>query len=203
MLLESPEQRLLEQRLQQNWQLPAAVDLEALPGEMQRLGLSEPVLALLTRRGFGSAKAIEALLDPDEAPDPKQHFPDLGLAVKRLKQACKTNERLAICGDYDADGMTSTALLIGVLQQLGAQPQAAIPSRQADGYGLNVSMVEELADEGIRLLVTVDNGVSAREALERAQQLGLEVIVTDHHTCLLYTSPSPRDATLSRMPSSA
>ena len=77
---------------------------------------------------------------------------------------------------------TSTALLIGVLQQLGAQPQAAIPSRQADGYGLNVSMVEELADDGIRLLVTVDNGVSAREALERAQELGLEVIVTDHHT---------------------
>ena len=182
MLLESPEQRLLEQRLQQNWQLPAAVDLEALPGEMQRLGLSEPVLALLTRRGFGSAEAIEALLDPAEAPDPKQHFPDLGLAVKRLKQACKTNERLAICGDYDADGMTSTALLIGVLQQLGAQPQAAIPSRQADGYGLNVSMVEELADDGIRLLVTVDNGVSAREGLERAQELGLEVIVTDHHT---------------------
>lgn len=122
MLLESPEQRLLEQRLQQNWQLPAAVDLEALPSGMQRLGLSEPVLALLNRRGFGSAEAIEALLDPAEAPDPKQHFPDLGLAVKRLKQACKTNERLAICGDYDADGMTSTALLIGVLQQLGAQP---------------------------------------------------------------------------------
>ena len=182
MLLESPEQRLLEQRLQQNWQLPAAVDLEALPSGMQRLGLSEPVLALLNRRGFGSAEAIEALLDPAEAPDPKEHFPDLGLAVKRLKQACKTNERLAICGDYDADGMTSTALLIGVLQQLGAQPQAAIPSRQADGYGLNVSMVEELAEDGIRLLVTVDNGVSAREALERAQELGLEVIVTDHHT---------------------
>ena len=165
MLLESPEQRLFDQRLQQNWQLPAAVAIEELPADVQALGLSEPILALLSRRGFGSAAAIEALLNPADAPDPKHHFPDLGLAVKRLKQACKTNERLAICGDYDADGMTSTALLIGVLQQLGAQPQAAIPSRQADGYGLNVSMVEELAAEGIRLLVTVDNGVSAREAL--------------------------------------
>ena len=203
MLLESPEQRLFDQRLQQNWQLPAAVALEELPGDVQALGLSEPILALLSRRGFGSAAAIEALLNPADAPDPKHHFPDLGLAVKRLKQACKTNERLAICGDYDADGMTSTALLIGVLQQLGAQPQAAIPSRQSDGYGLNVSMVEELAAEGIRLLVTVDNGVSAREALERAQALGLEVIVTDHHTipeerpplsALLHPQCTPEDS---------
>lgn len=78
--------------------------------------------------------------------------------------------------------MTSTALLVGVLERLGARPIAAIPSRQDDGYGLNAAMVERLAEQGIRLLVTVDNGIAAAEALERAQQLGVEVIVTDHHT---------------------
>ena len=174
MLPESPEQRL-----SQRWQLPAAADLDP---ELTDLGLSEPLLALLHRRGFNTRGAIEALLNPAEAPEAKAHFPDLPKAVKRLQQACKRGEDLAICGDYDADGMTSTALLIGVLRQLGAQPRAAIPSRQDDGYGLNAAMVERLAAEGVRLLVTVDNGVSAREALERAEALGLEVIVTDHHT---------------------
>jgi single-stranded-DNA-specific exonuclease len=78
--------------------------------------------------------------------------------------------------------MTSTALLVGVLGRLGATPQAAIPSRQEDGYGLNSAMVERLAGQGMGLLVTVDNGVSAHAALERARELGLEVILTDHHT---------------------
>ena len=89
---------------------------------------------------------------------------------------------MAICGDYDADGMTSTALLVGVLQRLGARPIAAIPSRMDDGYGLNAAMVEKLAEQGVALLVTVDNGVSALEALERAEALGVEAILTDHHT---------------------
>jgi len=78
--------------------------------------------------------------------------------------------------------MTSTALLVGVLGRLGARPLAAIPSRQDDGYGLNPAMVERLAGEGVALLVTVDNGIAAAAALERARQLQLEVIVTDHHT---------------------
>ncbi|MEY4800272.1 MAG: Single-stranded-DNA-specific exonuclease RecJ, partial [Cyanobacteriota bacterium] len=108
--------------------------------------------------------------------------PDLAKAVARLKRACSQGEAVAICGDYDADGMTSTALLVGVLQRLGARPIAAIPSRMDDGYGLNAAMVEKLAEQGVALLVTVDNGVSALEALERAKALGVEAILTDHHT---------------------
>lgn len=147
--------------------------MEPLPAEL---------LAVLSRRGHGEAAALEALLDPPAAPDPADHFPDLGTAVARLEQACRTGEAVAICGDYDADGMTSTALLVGVLQRLGARPRAAIPSRQEDGYGLNPAMVEGLAADGIALLITVDNGVAAREALERAEALQVEVILTDHHT---------------------
>ena len=170
---------LLPQTSEQRWQLPAPIQIDP---ELRGSGLADPLLAVLQRRGYGTTAAIEALLEPPEAPDPRRHFPDLGKAVQRLKQACKQQERLAICGDYDADGMTSTALLVGVLQQLGARPQAAIPSRLDDGYGLNSGMVERLAAEGIRLLVTVDNGVAAREALLRAQELEVDVVVTDHHT---------------------
>jgi single-stranded-DNA-specific exonuclease len=170
---------LLSPAPEQRWQLP----VPAVPNpELQGLGLSEPLLAVLQRRGLCSREAIENLLEPAEAPDPAKHFPDLKTAVKRLRQACKGGEAVAICGDYDADGMTSTALLVGVLQRLGAAPVAAIPSRLDDGYGLNSAMVERLAGEGIRLLVTVDNGIAAREALERAKALELDVVLTDHHT---------------------
>ena len=140
------------------------------------------LLAVLNRRGISDPKLVAALLKPAAAPAAMDHFPDLGAALDRLEIACRNAELVAICGDYDADGITSTALMLGVLQRLGANPVAAIPSRQEDGYGLNVAMVERLSSQGCRLLVTVDNGISAREALERAQTLGLEVIVTDHHT---------------------
>jgi single-stranded-DNA-specific exonuclease len=125
---------------------------------------------------------VAALLEPAAAPPATEHFSDLAKAVQRLQRACHSGEPVAICGDYDADGMTSTALLVGVLQRLGAAPQAAIPSRQSEGYGLNVAMVEQLAGAGVSLLITVDNGVSAHAALERAERLGLEVILTDHHS---------------------
>jgi len=123
--------------------------------------------------------------------------------MRRLQQSCATGEAVAICGDYDADGMTSTALLIRALKALGAQPVAAIPSRMDDGYGLNTRMVTALADQGIGLLVTVDNGVSAHEALAAAADHGMEVILTDHHTlptpppealALIHPSTTPQDS---------
>ena len=177
---------LLHPKPEQRWQLPVPLDdPEAFraslgPDLMRRLPLE--LAALLQRRGYASAEAIAALLEPPAPPSPRRHFPDLATATERLIRCCRNSEALAICGDYDADGMTSTALLVGVLERLGARPVAAIPSRQDDGYGLNAAMVERLAGEGIRLLVTVDNGIAAAEALERARELAVEVIVTDHHT---------------------
>ncbi|MCP9927572.1 single-stranded-DNA-specific exonuclease RecJ [Cyanobium sp. CH-040] len=173
---------------EQRWQLPAALGALSDPTALRQLNppgaepLPEPLLALLARRGHTSAEAVAALLAPPAAPEPLEHFADLAVAAARLEQACRGGEAVAICGDYDADGMTSTALLVGVLSRLGANPRGAIPSRMEDGYGLNAAMVEELAGEGVGLLVTVDNGVSAHEALERARDLGVEVILTDHHT---------------------
>ena len=170
LLISIPEQR---------WQLPPAVSVTP---DLRQLGLPDALLTLLLRRGHTNLEAIKALLDPPEAPDPSRHFPELRRAVQRLRQACRAGEGVAICGDYDADGMTSTALLVGLLQRLGAAAVAAIPSRMDDGYGLNSAMVERLAADGIRLLVTVDNGVTARAALERARELELDVVITDHHT---------------------
>ena len=151
-----------------------------LPAQAE--GLPEELLAVLQRRGLVDPAALTTLLQPPPPPPPDAHFADLRRACTRLEQACRAGERLAICGDYDADGMTSTALLLGVLRRLGANPEPAIPSRMEDGYGLNRAMVERLAASGIRLLITVDNGVAATEALERAAALNLEVILTDHHS---------------------
>jgi single-stranded-DNA-specific exonuclease len=162
--------------------LPASPPVQACGGADLAADLPAELLTLLQRRGHTDAAAIRALLDPPKAPEPRRHFADLEKAELRLLQACREAEAVAVCGDYDADGMTSTALLVGVLQRLGGRPQAAIPSRIDDGYGLNPGMVERLAAEGIRLLITVDNGVAALEALERAEALGLDVILTDHHS---------------------
>ncbi|MFZ9620304.1 MAG: single-stranded-DNA-specific exonuclease RecJ [Prochlorococcaceae cyanobacterium] len=191
---------------EQRWQLPQP--LQALgpsnPAELARAsGLPHALIAVLLRRGYSSAAAIKALINPAAPPPPELHFSDLNRAVQRLQHACSSGEAVAICGDYDADGMTSTALLMGVLQRLGARPVAAIPSRMDDGYGLNTAMVERLAADGIRLLITVDNGVSATAALMRAEQLGVAVILTDHHSlppelpphlALLHPAVTPDDS---------
>jgi len=189
---------------EERWLLPSALPSDPFAADAAAAaGLPPELLAVLWRRGHRCGADLQRLLDPEAAPEPREHFPDLIAAEQRLVQACHGRERLAICGDYDADGMTSTALLAGVLGRLGARPQAAIPSRMQDGYGLNAAMVEQLAAAGIRLLITVDNGVSAQEALERAAALDLEVILTDHHTlpprlaphrALLHPALTPADS---------
>ena len=152
------------------------------PDPLSGCDLPLPLRCLLKRRGIRTEQEAIDLLDPPVLPDPKTQFPDLKIAVERVCRACRDQEALAICGDYDADGMTSSALLLQALTPLGARPTVAIPSRSDDGYGLNPRMVQELHDAGIKILITVDNGVSARKALELARDLAMEVIVTDHHT---------------------
>jgi single-stranded-DNA-specific exonuclease len=164
------------------------VDPDPLPG----LELPLPLRALLQRRGFRAVDAAKQFLIPTSLPEADLHFPDLKKATDRLVEACEHNETVAICGDYDADGMTSTALLLRALAALGAAPRAAIPSRMEEGYGLNPSMVDRQHRDGVQILVTVDNGVAASAALRRAAELGMEVIVTDHHT--IPDQPAPMTA---------
>jgi single-stranded-DNA-specific exonuclease len=145
---------------------------------------TSPLLAqVLINRGIESIKQAELFINPEtaELPSPLTEFPDLELSLDILVEAIAQKSKIAICGDYDADGMTSTALLLRALSALGADVDYAIPSRMSDGYGINKRIVEEFHSEDVKLIITVDNGISAVDAIARAIELGLQVIITDHH----------------------
>ncbi len=162
---------------EKKWILPEPVDTSLLSS----LEIPNSVKAILIRRGYKNPQSVLSYINPKPPPNPYQDFPGLSVAVNRLKIACINSEPIAICGDYDADGMTSSALLFKALEQLGAKPKVSIPNRMTDGYGLNISMINQLNKEGIKLIVTVDNGVSAIEAINQAKKLSMNVIITDHH----------------------
>ncbi len=143
-----------------------------------------PLLAqVLLNRGIETAQEVQAFLDPESQflPSPLEEFPDLAKSLELLQKAIANQDKIAICGDYDADGMTSTALLLRSLRWLGASVDHAIPSRMSEGYGINKRIVEEFHAEDVKLILTVDNGISAYDPIDRARQLGVKVIVTDHH----------------------
>ncbi|MDT9275279.1 MULTISPECIES: single-stranded-DNA-specific exonuclease RecJ [Limnospira] len=143
-----------------------------------------PIIAqILINRGIETKEQAEAFLNPQSQtlPEPMEEFPDLPKTVQLLQNAIDNQQKIAICGDYDADGMTSTALLIRAISKLGADITSAIPSRMQEGYGINNRIVEEFHDQGISIIITVDNGISAIAPVARAKELGLTVIITDHH----------------------
>lgn len=146
-------------------------------------GLSPLLAQVLINRGMDTSSRARAFLDPESEalPDPKTEFPDLKASLDLLQAAIVNQEKIAICGDYDVDGMTSTALLIRTLRLLNAQVDYVIPSRMTEGYGINENIVQRLHQEGVRLIITVDNGISAYGAIALAKKLGLAVIITDHH----------------------
>ncbi len=106
---------------------------------------------------------------------------DMEPAVDRVLRALRSGEKVCIYGDYDVDGVSSTAILVETFRWLGAEPAIVIPHRFREGYGMNTARVEEVAASGVTLIVTVDNGISALEPISRAAQLGVDVVVTDHH----------------------
>ncbi|MEH2222767.1 single-stranded-DNA-specific exonuclease RecJ [Nostoc sp.] len=176
--LSKPRRRLPDQRWQIYPQKPEfAQNLAVLTN------LSPIVSQLLINRGMETPEQVQAFLDPESLvlPSPLEDFPDLAISLELLENAIASQTKIAICGDYDADGMTSTALLLRSLRTLGAQVDYAIPSRMHEGYGINKRIVEEFHSEGVGLILTVDNGISAFEPVARARELGLAVIITDHH----------------------
>ncbi|MGQ9838140.1 MAG: single-stranded-DNA-specific exonuclease RecJ [Cyanobacteriota bacterium] len=181
------------------------VDSQAAQRLAEAVGISPLLAQILLNRGLSSPEAARQYWDPDPAqlPDPAKDFTDLPLAVELLDQALEANKAIAICGDYDADGMTSTALLLRALRKLGGRVHYCIPSRMTEGYGLNSRMVQELYQEDFHLILTVDNGISAQEPIQLAKELGLTVIVTDHHD--LPPQLPPADAILNpkRIPESS
>jgi single-stranded-DNA-specific exonuclease len=148
----------------------------------QRLGLPEIVGRILAARNVGLDDA-PLFLQPtlrELLPDPL-HLRDMDRALARLFQAIEKKEKIAVFGDYDVDGATSSALLKRYFAALGIGIRLYIPDRQKEGYGPNPVAIQQLAAEGVHLIITVDCGTMSFTALEAAAQAGVEVIVTDHH----------------------
>ncbi|MCX6363428.1 MAG: single-stranded-DNA-specific exonuclease RecJ [Actinobacteria bacterium] len=145
------------------------------------LGVSEVMAQVLVRRGFSDAAAAQTFLHPDYLVHNPYLMAGMTDARRRLDKALQRGEPIAVHGDYDADGITATFLLVSVLEQLGADVRSHLPNRFSEGYGVSRAAVEDLAAAGVKLLVTVDCGINARAEVARARKLGLDVIVTDHH----------------------
>ncbi|TDQ37991.1 single-stranded-DNA-specific exonuclease RecJ [Aureibacillus halotolerans] len=155
---------------------------EQLASFAKALKVSPLVAAILVDRGINTEEHAKAFLTPEKQSyhDPFL-FNDMAKAVTRIQHAIDANEAIRIYGDYDADGVTSTAIVYKALTLLGASVDFYIPNRFIEGYGPNKEAFRRTAEEGISLLITVDNGISGVEEMAYAQSLGMDVIITDHH----------------------
>jgi single-stranded-DNA-specific exonuclease len=147
----------------------------------QALDISETTARVLVRRGYGDPEEARAFL----AGLPPRHDPfllgDMAGACEAIRSAIAAGKRICVHGDYDADGISATALAVLVLRELGADPSWHLPSRFEEGYGLRRETLARLAEDGCGLVLTVDCGITAAEEVAEARALGLEVVVTDHH----------------------
>ena len=165
-----------------NWKVPAAGP--AIPRSLTDAGCSPLLAAILSRRGMEEAAQARAFLrgGAEQLSDPLE-LTDMISAVQRLSRAIATGEHVAVYGDYDVDGITAACLLSDYLRGRGLECETYIPDRLAEGYGLNTAAIDEIADRGVTLIVTVDCGVTNIEETEYAARRGIDMIVTDHHEC--------------------
>ena len=147
-----------------------------------RFGLSNVAVRALLRRGLTEPEQIEAFLHPETQPLPDwREMKGVDEAARLIREAIGAGKRICVYGDYDADGVCASAILYRCLKKLGADVSWYIPSRHKEGYGLNEDAVRKLAEGGVEVLVTVDNGISAVRETALAKSLGMTVILTDHH----------------------
>lgn len=141
-----------------------------------------PIIAMLLQiRNIKSAEEIEDFLYNESQINSPFEIKDMDKAVTRIKRALESGELICVYGDYDADGVTSTALLYSYLEAVGANAMYYIPSRETEGYGMNMTAVDFLKEKGVGLIVTVDNGIAAAREIAYASSRGIDTVVTDHH----------------------
>jgi single-stranded-DNA-specific exonuclease len=158
------------------------VDTESVGRLAREVKVSPLVARLLVQRGLTDPAAAEAFLHPSLAQlHPPERMADMRGAVGRIRRALAQREKILIYGDYDVDGTMAVVVLLTALRALGAEVEAYIPHRLADGYGMRVPVVEEAAGRGFRVVISVDTGIREHAVLARARELGLDSIVTDHH----------------------
>jgi single-stranded-DNA-specific exonuclease len=150
-------------------------------GLAKELGLSEITASVLVRRGYGDPEVARAFLAGEQPLHDPFLLGDMTRAVERIRGAIVAGKRICVHGDYDVDGICATVLAVLVLRELGADVEWHLPSRFDEGYGVSGQTLERLAEEGCGLVLTVDCGITAVDEVRRAAELGLEVIVTDHH----------------------
>lgn len=140
--------------------------------------------AILASRGVTGADAVRKFINPtikEYMPDPSV-LRDMDRAVSVICDAIVSGDKIAIYGDYDVDGITSTAIFVKYLRALGVDVMWHLPTREGEGYGLNIAAVDEIAARGAKLMITVDCGISGNREVARAHELGMRVVVTDHHS---------------------
>ncbi len=148
-------------------------------------GIHPLVAQLLFNRGISDSSQIDVFLSNDKRAEVDPFLlPDMHQAVSRVYQALLSGENIAIYGDFDADGITATALLVQGLSALGGMVSPYIPHRTAEGYGLRTAALEKLHQQGISLVITVDTGITAFGEAEKARKMGMDIVITDHHVPL-------------------
>ncbi|MCH4170480.1 MAG: single-stranded-DNA-specific exonuclease RecJ [Lactobacillus sp.] len=164
------------------WQfkeVPAQQKIQTLSTQFH---LTSQTSALLLQRGLTASDEIKQFLNPDLADlnDPLA-LHDMAAAIERIQAAIMADEKIMIYGDYDVDGLTSTAIMKAAIEALGGSAQYYIPNRFEDGYGPNLNVYKRLIASGVNLIITVDNGIAGKAAIDYAQSHGVDVVVTDHH----------------------
>ena len=158
------------------------VDEKELKEFMQKYNLNELLARVLLNKGITNKEDIDLFMSPTRK-DFHNPFlmPDMEIAVNRILKAIDNNEKIIIYGDYDADGITSITVLKSFLEERGLEVDSYIPNRLDEGYGLNKEAIKKIFDDGHRLMITVDCGISGIDEVDYANSLGMEVLITDHH----------------------
>lgn len=157
------------------------LDKERAAAFAQTYGVPFFLAMLINIRGLDDAAHLREFLGEGEPLSDPFLLKDMDKAAARITRAVDNMEKIAVYGDYDADGVTSTAMLYSYLETRGADVIFYIPQREGEGYGMNIGAVEYLKEQGVSLIVTVDNGISSVQEVARANELGIDVVVTDHH----------------------
>lgn len=157
------------------------LDKERAAAFAQTYGVPFFLAMLMNIRGLDDAAHLREFLGEGEPLSDPFLLKDMDKAAARITRAVDNMEKIAVYGDYDADGVTSTAMLYSYLETRGADVIFYIPQREGEGYGMNMGAVEYLKEQGVSLIVTVDNGISSVQEVARANEFGIDVVVTDHH----------------------
>ncbi|NJN79688.1 MAG: hypothetical protein HC797_03995 [Anaerolineales bacterium] len=158
------------------WLDPQPVDI---PASFSHFNLPLLVTQTMLRRGIKSPEEVEAFLYPEKIQSTP--FPEIGNAVEIIKVAIRNKDLICVWGDFDVDGQTSTALLVQTLRALNANVTYYVPIRGKENHGVHVESLTRIIDNGAKLILTCDTGITAHEAIDFANAHGVDVVVTDHH----------------------